>query len=194
MKKLNYSIFILLLLTSVLVQGQDRPDIPTPPPPPPFPNFKLSPEEEQKYLENIDSDLLSKLQEIKEVDEAKYARLLRNLYWKSINWPIFANGRDKEKMETEKKIIEYEILTESLSIEYKKAPPEEKEKRKKELQNNLSQLFDLKERQKEKEVIILETELRKLKEKIAARKKNKDIIIKRRMEELLGDGEYLEWE
>jgi len=189
MKKFNYLIIVLLLLTSVLTKGQD--ELKPPKVPPPFPYFKITPEEEREYLKNINSDLIQKLQGIKKVDEAKYAEFLRNMHWKNMNWPFFVNKMDKEEMEAEKKIIEYEILTESLSIEYKKVSSKEKERIKKELQKNLSQLFDLKEIRKEKEVKRLEEQL---KEKIANRKGNKNIIVKRRLEELLGESEYLEWE
>ena len=97
-------------------------------------------------------------------------------------------------MKNEKQIVKYEILTESLAIEYKSATSSEKTKIKTELQKNLSNLFDLKEMQRETEVKLLEKEIKKLKEKIATRKNSKDIIVRRRTEELLGEGKYLEWE
>jgi hypothetical protein len=41
---------------------------------------------------------------------------------------------------------------------------------------------------------MLENEIEKLKQKIAGRQKNRDVIIRRRVEELLGVEEDLEWD
>lgn len=180
----------MFFLQSAILIAQEELEIP--PPPPPY--FQLSADEEQEYLKNINSELKLKLKEIKENNKERYTDLLRELHWKNMEHSFMHMGREKEMMKNEKQIIEYEILTESLALEYKDAASSGKTKIKKELQKNLSNLFDLKEMQREKEVKLLENEIAKLKEKVATRKKNKDIIIRRRTEELLGEGKYLEWE
>ena len=191
MKPLKYLVLTtLLFLQSAILIAQE--EIELPPPPPPY--FQLSEKEEQEYLTNINSELKLKLKEIKEADKEKYAEFLRQLHWKNMEHSFMHMGREKEMMKNEKQIIEYEILTESLALEYKSAPSSGKTKIKKDLQKNLGNLFDLKEMQRERQVKLLEEEIAKLKEKIATRKKNKDIIIRRRTEELLGEGKYLEWE
>ena len=192
MGKIKYLLLtIILSFNSLLLIAQEEIEIPVPPPPP---YFELSSEEEQEYLKNINSELKLKLKEIKEINKNRYADLLRELHWKNMEHSFMHMGKEKEMMKKEREIVEYEILTESLSIEYQKAASSEKENIRKELQKNLSNLFDLKEIQKESEVKILEEEIKKLKDKIASRKKNKDIIIRRRTEELLGEGKYLEWD
>ncbi len=181
----------LIFLQSVILIAQEEIEVP---PLPPHPYFQLSHEDEQEYLKNIKSELKLKLKEIKENDKERYADLLRELHWKNMERSFMHMGKEKEMIEKDKQIIEYEILTESLAFEYQKSSQSEKTKIKKELKKNLGQLFDLKETQREKEVKLLEERIVKLKEKITSRKKNKDIIIRRRTEELLGENDYLEWE
>ncbi len=190
MKILKYLILTtLFFLQSVILIAQEEFELPAPPP-----YFQLTPEDEKEYLKNIKSELKLKLKEIKENDKERYADLLRELHWKNMEHSFMRMAKEKEMIARDKQIIEYEILTESLSFEYQKSSQSEKEKIRKELLKNLSQLFDLKEAQREKEVKLLEERIVKLKEKIVTRKKNKDIIIRRRTEELLGEGKYLEWE
>ena len=46
---------------------------------------------------------------------------------------------------------------------------------------------------KQNQIKRLETRLQELNKSLKARKNNKDVIIERRMQELLGDSKYLEW-
>lgn len=192
MNSLKYLVLIamLFLQSAILIAQEEFEVLPSPPPP----YFQLSPAEEQEYLKNINSELKLKLKEIKESNKERYADLLRELHWKNMEHSFMHMGKEKEMMKNEKQIVEYEILTESLALEYKSATSSGKTNIKKELQKNLSNLFDLKEMQRETEVKLLEDQIKKLKEKIATRKNNKDIIIRRRTEELLGEDKYLEWE
>ena len=192
MKYLKYLVITVILLNSpTILVAQEDPDLP-PPPPPPY--FELSSEDEQEYLKNIDSDLKLKLQQIKEFNKQKYVEYLQELRWRGMELSYMHMGKEKEMIKREQQIVEYNILTESLAIEYQKASSAEKEKIKKELEKNLNNLFDLKEMQRESEVKVLEVEIKKLKQKIASRKNNKSTIIRRRTEELLGEEKYLDWE
>ena len=192
MKYLKYLVIIVILLNlPTILFAQEDPDLP-PPPPPPY--FELSSEDEQEYLKNIDSDLKLKLQQIKQFNQQKYVEYLQELRWRGMELSYMHMGKEKEMIKREQQIVEYNILTESLAIEYQKASSAEKEKIKKELEKNLNNLFDLKEMQRESEVKVLEAEIKKLKQKIASRKNNKSTIIRRRTEELLGEEKYLDWE
>ena len=192
MKYLKYLVIVGIILNSLTILfAQEDPDLP-PPPPPPY--FELSSEDEQEYLKNIDSDLKLKLQQIKEFNQQKYVEYLQELRWRGMELSYMHMGKEKEMIKREQQIVEYNILTESLAIEYQKASSAEKEKIKKELEKNLNNLFDLKEMQRESEVKVLEAEIKKLKQKIASRKNNKNTIIRRRTEELLGEEKYLDWE
>ena len=61
------------------------------------------------------------------------------------------------------------------------------------LRRNLLELFTLKEEDRKKEVEELKHKLAKLEKVLNVRMKNKDEIIKRRLEELIGEEDYLEW-
>lgn len=184
----NFILIFLLIANFQLLIAQIEPD------PPPPPDWKLSSQDELEYLNNIDSEVKLKLQKIKEHNEQKYQQYLQELQWRGMELSHMYMGKEKEMIQREQQIVEYNILTESLAIEYQKASSTEKEKIKKELEKNLEYLFDLKEKQRESEVKMLEEEIDKLKEKIASRKNNKSTIIRRRIEELLGQEKYLDWE
>ena len=70
-------------------------------------------------------------------------------------------------------------------------PP--KETMKKELVSTLNELFDLKEADKKREISRLENELKKLNDMIDSRNKNRERIIDKRFNEMMGQPEYLEW-
>lgn len=192
MKYLKYLVITVILLnSSTILFAQEEPDFP-PDPPPPY--FELSSEDEQEYLKNIDPDLKLKLQKIKQFNQQKYVEYLQELRWRGMELSYMHMGKEKEMIKREQQIVEYNILTESLAIEYQKASSSEKERIRKDLEKNLNNLFDLKEMQRESEVKMLEVEIKKLKQKIASRKNNKSTIIRRRTEELLGEEKYLDWE
>ena len=68
-----------------------------------------------------------------------------------------------------------------------------KETVEKELQSTLNKLFELREEKKEDEVKRIEADLQKTKAKMAERKINKQTIVKRRIDQLLGKRDDLEW-
>ena len=190
MERIKYFLLILILFsvsTNLLAQ-----DDPVNVPPPPY--FELTEKDEQAYLTNVAPELKIALKEIKKYNMEKYAEFLREFHWTSMELSYMYQDEEKEMIEREMQVLEYEILTESLAIKYKKASGSEKETVKKDLKENLSNLFDVKEQRREAEVKMLEEEIKKLKLKIASRKKNKEIIVRRRVEELLGDDEVFEWE
>ncbi|MBN1300126.1 MAG: hypothetical protein JW995_02835 [Melioribacteraceae bacterium] len=182
---------IKVFLITIFAANAFAQDLPEAPLPPKW--IEFGEQEESEYLKNIGSELKLYLKEIKEVDKERYFDLLRDYYFRSMNYPMLRNV-EKKMRDTDKEILEYEILTEGLSAKYKKAKDSEKEKIRKDIEKNLTYLFDLKENMRAIEVQQLETRIDELKEKIKARKQNKPTIIKRRIEELLGDDKYLEWE
>jgi len=195
MKSLKYLlVFIFTLAVIQSVYGQEIPETPEPPESPEAPShsyWKLGELEEQNFLNGIDAELKLKLKEIKEHDAEKYAELLRELHWRRMETHYMPRGHDKERMELERKIVESDIRTEALAIKYQSAPSEDV---KKELAKYVGDLFDQKEQQRKWEVQMLESEIEKLKQKIVSRQKNKETIIRRRVEELLGVEEDLEWD
>ncbi len=194
MKSINVALSIaLLFFFSQFTLGQEVvPSPPAPPEPEEHPSYwELSEQEEQNYLKDLDAELKLKLKEIKKHDAEKYAEFLRELHWRRMETHFMARGKERERFELERKITESEIRTEALAIKYQSSPSEEI---KRELTKNVGELFDQKEKQRKWEVEMLESEIAKLKEKIISRQKNRETIIRRRVEELLGVEEDLEWD
>ena len=81
----------------------------------------------------------------------------------------------------------------SLGIRYEHANANEKQQIISDLKLQLKQLFDMKEKSRSLEVDFLEKELAQLKESLKVRKSNKGEIINRRLNELIGKGDYLDW-
>ena len=81
----------------------------------------------------------------------------------------------------------------AIGIQYQHASQDNKQNLKNKIRPMLEMLFDLKEKQRVMEVKMLEKELAQLKESLVVRKKNKDDIILRRLSELTGTDEYLDW-
>lgn len=189
---------LILFAGTISLTAQDVPIPPEPEEPVKVPGLfdrylNLSQEDENEYLKNIPSKLKEHLKIIKEQDKNRYYDLLRDYYFRNMRYPMMRKI-EKEMVATEKEMLEYEIIVESLATKYKRATGTDKSKIKSDLEKNLTYLFDLKEKQREYEVRELESRLDELKKKMAVRKSNRSTIIKRRLEELLGVDEYLEWE
>ncbi len=187
MKKYKYAIF-LLFLVGILLKAQE---VEIPEPPEPF--FKMNEKTEQEYLKNANAELKQKLQAIKEINQQEYFELLNELQFSNMGHHYFSE-RDKNFQKMEQEIVEYEIETKSLIEKLKKEDGAEKAQIKSSLQKAIGKLFDLKEKRRSLEIKRLEERLDELNKKLKIRKQNKDEIIKRRMQELLGEENYLEWE
>lgn len=159
-------------------------------------NGKISKEQEEKILIKLPPEAKSKMEEIKKLDEVKYYRLLNSFnfgYFLNLTNPSvsysFSSAANKD-LKNEKLL---EIDVQLLALKYKNADAASKSKIKKDLTATLSDLFDIREAEKQKEVKQLETRLQELNKSLKTRKQNKDIIIERRIQELFGDSKYLEW-
>ncbi|MFA7227437.1 MAG: hypothetical protein WC061_00260 [Melioribacteraceae bacterium] len=169
---------------------------------------EMTKEEEERYLKNLSPELKSKLEEIKKLNKKKYFQLLRETSHLSgfFNYSGTSSGyavgralsiyeeATKERNEQLKKQKELEVDVELFALKYKAADSANQQKIKSDLQTALTQLFDIRESQKQEEVKQLEKRLEELKESLKARKQNKSEIVQRRIQELLGDSRYLRWE
>ena len=72
-------------------------------------------------------------------------------------------------------------------------PPEEKDKLTARLREMLGELFDQREAGREREVVEIEKRLNELRRVLKERRDRKDEIVKRRMGQMLGREEVLEW-
>ena len=159
-----------------------------------FQNFLgMNEEDEKELLKNLKKDLQDELRTIKNVDKEKYFELLRESQFKSMHLP-FMEKREKVMLERENEIFEAEIKAEALAAKYEKSKESEKSKIKSQLKSILSNLFEQKEERRKEEVESLQEELVELKKSLAARQRNKNQITERRLQELLEEEEYLEWD
>lgn len=155
---------------------------------------KLDEQNEKELLDKLSPELKAELLKVKEYDQQKYEELLRETsYGRFEFYTDFMEPKEKERMENERKIEEMEVQTEALGIRYEYASSNEKQKIVSDLKAVLNQLFDIKEKARSMEVEMLEKELKQLKESLKVRKQSKDEIINRRLNELIGKGDYLDW-
>ena len=197
---IKYSSAILFFLLTTNSFSQSEVKEPVAPEPPrydfefDFEDFpKMSEEEEKKILETVKEDLKNELKEIKKVNKNKYYDFLRQSQFTSMNIPFLVK-REREQHERENKILEAEIKTEALAAKYAAANQPDKVKIKNQLREELNKLFDEKEARRQQEVAQLQNELKELQSSLTARQKNKSLIIERRLQELLEEDEYLDWD
>ncbi|MBI1933637.1 MAG: hypothetical protein HYS24_13990 [Ignavibacteriales bacterium] len=196
--KFKYLFFAAVFFISVNLSAQEKPIAPVPPEAATFDfDFQdfnnLSDKEEQEILKNVKEEIKRELKQIKNVNKNRYYDLLRESQFKNMEFP-FVSKLEKDAREREKKIFELEVKTESLAAKYDAANKAEKEKIKSELKQQLSDLFNQKEEVRKQDVARLEQELKELKQSLQVRMQNKNEIINRRMQELLNEDEYLDWE
>jgi hypothetical protein len=196
-KKIVVIVFFISISYSF---GQDEnwaPAVPEPPEPVfdfEFQDFnKISAEDEVKILKALKEDVQRELKTIKSVNENKYFQLLRESQFKNMEFP-FVSKKEKAVHERERKIFELEIKAEALVAKYDKAAQTEKEKIKEQLRTQLNELFNQKEERRKQEVEFMQQELIDLKKSLEVRQQNKKQIIEKRIQELLKEDQYLDWE
>jgi len=101
---------------------------------------------------------------------------------------------DSEQLERSKQTMMLEARCMELSSLYKESKESDKQlKIEAELGTTIDQLFDLREAQREKDISRLESDLAQMKSKLEERRANKAQIVKRRLDQLLGKKDDLEW-
>ncbi len=197
--KIYYIVLFFLIFAPILIFAQEK--VPAPPVQPAEPeidfNFdgfpKMSEKDEQALLKNFKQDLQNQLKIIKKANKNKYYQFLRESQFKNLEVPYLVK-RDRDIQRRDRMIFELEIKTQALATEYKSAAKTEQQKIKNELKQKLGELFEKKEEDRKQEVEKLEQELSELKKSLEVRMKNKSEIINRRMEELLDEDQYLDWD
>jgi hypothetical protein len=102
---------------------------------------------------------------------------------------------DPARFERESKIRELERQSHELGESYRKAQDEAARKTiRSNIANLTAQLFDLREMNRQEEVKRMEAELKRLKDTLAQRQKNRADIIERRIQQLTGEAGAMEWE
>jgi len=151
-------------------------------------------QQETRILEKLSPQVKEELLKVKEISAEGYNDLLRDAQFVNFEvYPGFMESTEKELYQNERKVDELELQTRAIGIQYQHASQDNKQNLKNKIRPMLEMLFDLKEKQRVMEVKMLEKELAQLKESLVVRKKNKDDIILRRLSELTGTDEYLDW-
>ena len=197
---LKYYIIAILVLLTQLTFAQKEVELPEEPEVPEhefefdFQEFiKMSKADEQELLKNLKKELQNDLKIIKTVNKERYIDFLRESQYKNMRIP-FIGKHEKAIHERERKIFEAEIKAEALAAKYETASQAEKEKIKSQLREELNKLFVEKEERRKQEVEALQNELVELKKSLATRQNNQKQIIERRIQELLDEDQYLDWD
>lgn len=199
--KTLFSYFVLLLMFGIPFTdaiAQDKPDEPRPARQ--FiigernaQRYHISEASEKEYLGKLDAAMKADFLELKKYDEERYYELLMESQYRFMEWPV-VNYEEKVIYERQKEISDLEIRTELLAFKYIKAADADKQKIKNELRTKLLSLFELREKDRKYQIELLKKELEELTKSIEMRRKNKDLIISRRLQELLGEDKYLDWD
>jgi hypothetical protein len=198
MKNIKWYTTVLVMtffITSVSL-AQDHTKPPKPPKAPKIVGYSNEDvQDEKELLDKMSPELKADLLKVKEIDKEEYEDLLRNVSYSSYDmYTGFMGPEEKERYDNERRIDEMEVRSEALGIRYEHSSSEsEKQKIVSGLKTVLNQLFDMKERSRTLEVEHLEKELKQLKESLKVRKQSKNEIINRRLNELIGKGDYLDW-
>lgn len=201
---MNTKIKLIIVLVAIMFSFTEltaQTKIPKPPKPEKFDfdfdfdfeELKMSLKEEKKALKELKASLREQLKTIKEHNSNTYFELLRESKFKNMHFPFMGKNDEKER-ERAKRIFELEVASESQVVKYQIANANNKKSLKNELKKTLNKLFDIKEEERKHEVKELENELNELRKSLSIRMKNKNEIIKRRLQELLEEDDYLEWE
>ncbi len=157
----------------------------------------LNEKQEQETLEwisGIDPDLAQSYRELKTEAPKQYRSLMRNAFF-TMKRMERIRRRSPERYEHQKKIHVMEARTRILGIKFRRSEDErEKDKIRDEMRTMLDTLFDLREKDRQAEIKRLEKELARLRESLTLRRKNKDRIIERRIDELTGVLDELHWD
>jgi len=194
MKKIK-SFLIILISTVNLICSATAQETMSEPVTPVVPwGENIDAQEETRILEKLSPEVKVELLKVKDINAESYNDLLRDAQFVNFEiYPGFMESSEKELYQNERKVDELELQTRAIGIQYQYASQENKQYLKNKILPMLEMLFDLKEKQREMEVNMLEKELTQLKESLIVRKKNKDDIILRRFSELTGTDEYLDW-
>lgn len=195
MKSIKWHTFVIVLII-LITSISFAQELETPPTAPSITGYsRVKPQDEKEILSKLPPELKADLLKVKEVDKESYEELLEQTSYTGFDmYAGFMEASEKERFQTDRKIEEMEVRTEALGIRYEHSSSEnEKQKITTDLKSVLNQLFDMKEKSRSLEVEMLEKELKQLKESLKVRKQSKNEIINRRLNELIGKGDYLDW-
>ena len=157
---------------------------------------ELGQEWEKTILEKItaeEPDEIAPLQQEKLKNPARYEEQLAKL-WEDVRRLEKFKQENPARYNNLKKQLQLERDCRSLVQRFRKTnDAAQRAKFRIDLKNYLTELFNLREAERAEKVTELEKELTELREMLAFRAKNKDKVIEKRLNEMIGESEKLEW-
>lgn len=158
--------------------------------------LELGPDWENRILENVKNEYpaeLDNLQKLKIQNPKKYQRKIIK-FWQEIRHELRLRKEDPQRYKQMRYLHELDHLCDNLAAEYRKTRDKSRQTEiRNELRSKLSELFVLREAEKEARIAELEREIKQLKEMAASRRQKQDEIIKKRLDEMLDESVELEW-
>jgi len=145
------------------------------------------------FLSKTNPERLKDLLKAEKDDKKRFERLSRSAYRKMMALKRKA-GSDYKYYQALKEAYALEYEVKKLSHACRRARGAEKTKLRSELSATVARLFDIREEKRKREVTQLEKKLLKLRNSLALRKTNKDLIVNNRIKQLLGEAGDLDWD
>jgi hypothetical protein len=139
-------------------------------------DFQMHEDLESFYLNELPADLKEKLSRIKDKNRTEYFRTLQEIYFEYIL---------SKKSKSESQILELEIETKLIALDYKDNNSSKKEL-KEELIKKISRQFDLKQQLRLENLNQLSSKILEMEKSIEDSKINKEIYVHQRVNQLLG--------
>ncbi len=147
----------------------------------------------EEWLKQEDPDRYKEIQEIKGINPQVYKRVVFEgvHHWRHL---MMIKSKDPEAYSLMKKEMDYNKKLHSLMKQYKESQNEgQKKQLKTQITGILTQLFDIRTENRSKEISHLEEQVNQLKKMMEKRKANKKLIIDRKIQELTGEMDGLQW-
>ena len=149
-------------------------------------------DEVKEFMQRYFPHRLKEVQQLRRHEPEEAAEFFRDTLNETLE---LLELREEEAEEFERAIKELEVerKTEEMAQTFERATPEERKKLLAELKDMLDQAFEMRQKAMKTEVEHLEREMRRLKTMVEKREQNKALIIDRRIQQLTGEMDYLEW-
>jgi hypothetical protein len=145
------------------------------------------------FLEEFDPERAARLKELLQDNPEGACRIAVPTY-RQMQELLELKEEDPEAFQDLMKRRRLERKVWELVEKYKRTRKEQKKKEiKDELRTVLSELFDLREKDRERQIEELEEELKRLKDLLARRRKKKELIVENHLKDLLGENEDMKW-
>lgn len=199
MKKITHYFLILAVMLSLPLTAQDPPaparNKPRPgaDKPPPIYLTEEQESEAEKFLKEENPELYARLQKMKQNNPKQLRRMISDV-WRRREHLLELEANDPDRYAQVLAEKQLETKTNVLVEEYRRTNTDAQRKvLKEQIIENLKTLFDYRQVNREAEIEKLEKRLAELKESNLSREKNKEIIVQKRLEQLLGKPDDLMW-